>query len=315
MPGSAHEALLASIHDTPTLLETFITKLRGASLPPGLKPVDSNIRFVETAEVRPDLLLAGEGARHDWAIVELQDRADPDKCRRWLLSASVLLNQTGVLGDVLVITARRSVARWARKVAYVVTKLGTRLKLTPVVFHLDQATVKVLLDEQSPELSQFAAWAMHRRHGPRAKEVVEQAIELTERLPEPLRDAQMRAILRMLSDRMLGALKESVMNLSKIPESPALRSLRLVLEGNARVEGEAQGEARGKAEGEARALLILLKARGISVSDADRAAIEACSDAAQLEQWIERAATAGSVREVLAGKPARRARRAKAVGA
>ena len=87
MPGSAHEVLLASIHDSPALLDALLTKLRGVSLPPGLGPVDSNIRFVKPAEVRPDLLLAGErGERGPWAIVELQRAIDPDKQRRWRCS-------------------------------------------------------------------------------------------------------------------------------------------------------------------------------------------------------------------------------------
>lgn len=306
MPGSAHEVLLASIHDNPALLATFVAKLRGAALPPGLTPVDSNTRFVETAEVRPDLLLTGE--HHAWTIVELQRRIDPDKRRRWLLAAGVLLNQTGALGDLLVITARRSVARWARDVAHVTTPLGTRLALTPVVFHLGPRTVRALLDEQHPELALFAAWAMHHRHGPRAREIVEQAIELTEHLPPPLRGNQARAILRMLSDRMLAVLKESAMDLSKIPERPAVRRLRLLLEGNARSEGEALGEARGQTQGEARALLLMLKARGIPVSDADRARIEACADPAQLDRWIQRAANATTLRQVLGAKQTRRPR-------
>jgi hypothetical protein len=52
-----------------------------------------------------------------------------------------------------------------------------------------------LLDEQQPEFALFAAWAMHHRHGPKARAVVEAAIELTERLPAPLRQAQIHAIL------------------------------------------------------------------------------------------------------------------------
>jgi hypothetical protein len=323
MPGSAHEVLLAAIHDRPALLEALVAKLRGASLPAGLVPVDSNIRFVETDEVRPDLRFTGDDGA--WALLELQDKIDPEKRRRWLLATSVLLNQTSVLGDLLVITARRSVARWARKVAHVVTKLGTRLALTPVVLHLSAAKVKLLLDPQHPELAYFAAWAMHHRHGPRAKEVVEQAIDVTELLPPPLREAQLRAIMRMLSDRMLAALEENAMDLSKIPERPALRSLRLLLEGDAHAKGEAEGEAKGEARGEAKgeakgkrsALLIMLKARRLDVSDADRATIEACTDPAKLDQWIERAATAASTRQVLAAKPAtrRRTSRPKAVGA
>ena len=306
MPGSAHEVLLASIHDRPEILAALVAKLRGASLPLGLAPVDSNVRFVEPAEMRPDLLFTGEHSA--WTILELQRKVDPDKRRRWLLAASVLLNQTGVLGDVLVITARRSVARWARRVAHVATGLGTRLALTPVVFHLGVATVKLLIDEQHPELAQFAAWAMHHRHGPKAREVVEQAIEVTRRLPEPLRESQIHAILGMLSNRMLAALREQTMNLSKIPERPAVRELRLLLEGHARAQGEAEGEARGEARGMRAALLTLLEARGLALSDGERASIEASTDVNQLRQWIGRAATAASTRAVLAAKPARRRR-------
>ena len=178
--------------------------------------------------------------------------------------------------------------------------------------------MKLLLDEQHPELALFAAWAMHHRHGPGAQDVVEQAIEVTDRLPEPLRGGQMRAILGVLSARMLAALQEDPMDLSKIPERPAVRKLRLVLEGQARAEGKLEGKVEGKLEGELQgkrgALLTLLDARGLAVSAAQRATVEACTDPAQLDQWVRRAATAGSTSEVLAARPDRAAphlRRAK----
>ncbi|GAB3811926.1 hypothetical protein GCM10027605_52810 [Micromonospora zhanjiangensis] len=56
----------------------------------------------------------------------------------------------------------------------------------------------------------------------------------------------------------------------------------------------------GKAEGEARALLTVLAARGITVSDADRQRITECTDADQLETWVRRAVTAGSVDDIFA---------------
>jgi hypothetical protein len=88
------------------------------------------------------------------------------------------------------------------------------------------------------------------------------------------------------------------MNPDKVPESPAVRKLRLLLRGT--------GEARGCAH----ALLTLLDARGLAISTADRAKIEACTDAALLDQWIRRAATAESVREVVGKvKPTRAASR------
>jgi hypothetical protein len=62
--------------------------------------------------------------------------------------------------------------------------------------------------------------------------------------------------------------------------------------------GRAEGEARGRAEGEARALLAVLEARGLAVSDAERARIVRCADAAQLERWVRRAVTARATAEL-----------------
>jgi hypothetical protein len=153
------------------------------------------------------------------------------------------------------------------------------------VFHLGEAEVDALLDEEHPELALFAAWAMQHRHGPMARTIVERAIRLTERLPRALRSAQMRAILSVLSERMVALLREAVVNPDKIPETPAARKFRLFL------------EARGKQD----ALLTLLRARGIELTREDEARVRACTGAT-LDRWIERAATAASVHEVLGAK-------------
>jgi hypothetical protein len=191
-----------------------------------------------------------------------------------------------------------------------------------VVLHLGAAESKALLDERHPELALFAAWAMQHRHGPKAREVVERAFELTERLPRALRGAQRRAILSVLSEPMLALLREASMNPDKIPETPAARKLRLFLEAQGRKKGRAEGEAKGRAEGEAKgqaegrqdALLTLLRARGIAASRDEEARIRACADATKLDRWIERAATASSVREVLGVKSSAPAARRKPAG-
>ena len=55
----------------------------------------------------------------------------------------------------------------------------------------------------------------------------------------------------------------------------------------------------GRAEGEARALLAVLRARGISVPDSARERILGQKDPERLERWVERAAVAASVDEVI----------------
>jgi hypothetical protein len=133
-----------------------------------------------------------------------------------------------------------------------------------------------------------------------------------------MRGAQERAILSVLSERMLARLREASMNPDKIPETPAARKTRMFLEAQGRKRGFAEGEAKGEARGEAKglvkgkqdALLTLLRARELRPSREDEARVRECTSAAKLDRWIERAATAVSVREVLGPRssapPARR---------
>jgi hypothetical protein len=55
----------------------------------------------------------------------------------------------------------------------------------------------------------------------------------------------------------------------------------------------------GKAAGEASAILIILRARGMPVSDDARDRITACTDLRQLETWLRHAATAITADQLL----------------
>jgi len=66
-----------------------------------------------------------------------------------------------------------------------------------------------------------------------------------------------------------------------------------------RTEGRAEGRAEGRTEGQAEAVLTVLRARGITVPDTARDRILAQRDFEQLKRWLERAATATVVEEVI----------------
>ena len=295
MPAAPHEILVMALAERPDLLGVLAQRLVGRTLPGSLSVVDSAVRLAAPVELRPDLLLETDEGR--WLAVEVQGSVDPEKSRHWPLLASVLHARYG-MGDLVVITPSRRVADWARKVASVSGPLSTRLALSPVVLLLAGSQLSLLLDAQRPELALFAAWAMQTRHGTEARAVVRRALELTASLPEPLRTVQARAILSVLSERMLGFLREADMDPEKIPEGPAMRLFRREVF----AEGEAKGRAEGVAEGEARgkrdALLAILSARRLVPSDEQRARIEGCSKLAQLDRWIVRAATAGGVDDI-----------------
>jgi len=59
-----------------------------------------------------------------------------------------------------------------------------------------------------------------------------------------------------------------------------------------RAEGEIQGRTEGEIQGRAAALLAVLAARSIPLSDGDRARITTCTDSATLDRWLVAAATA-----------------------
>ncbi|MCA9645392.1 MAG: hypothetical protein KC492_32090, partial [Myxococcales bacterium] len=66
--------------------------------------------------------------------------------------------------------------------------------------------------------------------------------ELTERLPDALRDAAVRAIVAVLREPLLDYLREISMNPDQLPETRAARRFRLFFEERGKAEGLAEGK-------------------------------------------------------------------------
>ena len=64
-------------------------------------------------------------------------------------------------------------------------------------------------------------------------------------------------------------------------------------------EGESRGKLQGKLEGKRDVLLRLLSRAGITLTDEARATIEANTDAATLDRWIDNVFGAKTVADVL----------------
>lgn len=104
-----------------------------------------------------------------------------------------------------------------------------------------------------------------------------------------------------MKDPVLQQAKDALDRLSADPQARLLaeqREMALIsyhLDMNeARKQGIAEGEARGRAT----AVLTVLAARQIVVSEDQRARIALCVDLALLEQWLERAATVKDASEL-----------------
>lgn len=296
MAGLAHDVLIQALRDDPALLAALLEKLIGHDLPGPLKNVDSAVRFTRSAEVRPDIVYR---AGRSWLICEVQNKRDPTKARSWLIAMATLRFSHERMGDLIVITSSPSVARWAVTAAHERGSAGSTSHLTPVVLLLDGRRARLLLDPRRPELALCAAWAMQKRHGREALHILARAVRLSERLPPSLRDAQRRAILDVLSDRLRSRLREVTMRPERFPETPETRELRLLLEASGEKRGRADGLAAGLAAGKRESLQLILGERGLPLTPAQRARIERCADIAQLDTWLRRALTASTVADVL----------------
>ena len=61
-----------------------------------------------------------------------------------------------------------------------------------------------------------------------------------------------------------------------------------------------QGKVEGEAKGEAKALMMILKQRGLAITDDQQRQIVTCTDLAILDRWLHRAFSVTSVDELLA---------------
>ena len=208
---------------------------------------------------------------------------------------SLLRDQQGAMGDLLVLTPSRSVARWARAVADGEGPLGTVMSLRPVVLcaaeHLER-----LLDPRSPSLALLAAFAVAHRRGPRALDVVVRALACTQELPVALRREQMHAILTLLGDD-LSRLLRTAMNTAEG------HSIRTWVD-----ELEEKGFERGIEKGFEKGITRLREVLGRQLATRfgplpnDAEARIAAASADELVRWLDRVLTADTVEAALGGE-------------
>ena len=70
--------------------------------------------------------------------------------------------------------------------------------------------------------------------------------------------------------------------------------------GRGKQEGRKEGRKEGQAAGKAEAILLVLEARSLDVSEAERALITGCTNLRQLKKWVQRAATAEKASDLFA---------------
>jgi hypothetical protein len=213
-------------------------------------------------------------------VVEVQLRVDARKRRTWPAYVATLHARLGCPVMLLVVCSDPMVAEWCAK-PVVIGDPG--LVLTPVVLGPRQVPVvtDVEVARRHPELTVLSALA----HGGRAD-------------PLPVFEA-LAAALDVIDHDHANLYSDLVFTV--LPAAARVWLEEFMTSAAYRYESEFARRlvSRGEADGEAKALLAILDARKIQVPDDIRADITTCTDTAQLEEWIRRAATAEKIQDVL----------------
>jgi hypothetical protein len=289
MPSLQHESLLLLFRNRPELAPELLRDVLHVELPAysEARVESAELTDVNPAEYRADLVvLLVDGKPVHAIVVEVQLGEDPRKRFTWPVYVAGLRARLECPACVLVVTPTEAMARWCRKPI----DLGPGNTFVPLV--IGPASVPVIDDvaaaERDPELAVLSCIA----HGSEAH-------------AEVLGRAALLATLRLSDDRQV---LYSDLVFAALSEAARAALEELMASGNFefqsefakkhQAKGRAEGEAKGEAKGRAEALLSVLQARGLRVSDEVRARILACTDVAQLDAWVRKAVAVTSVDEL-----------------
>jgi hypothetical protein len=288
MPSSKHDSLNALFRRRPAFAVEILRQLYDPTL-----TTDAYIEVASEAfndrnsrDFYADTIITvGPPVSPELAIVvEVQLDPEPAKHVAWPRYAAALWLRADCPVVVLVVCPTAKVAAWATEP--IVTNLPG-FTLTPIVLGpdgipvitdaaqaadcLELATVSVMAHgENRPVVEAFVA-ALAKVGGDYAPQYYEYAYNVA--------SAAARTFL------------EEIMSSTTWPVySPFAREHF--------GKGKAEGKAEGLVEGEVQALLVVLEARGLAVSDQAGERIGSCTDPVQVKEWVRRAATATSVDDI-----------------
>lgn len=291
MPSFQHEGLVELFRTQPTLAAGFLADVFNVAIPDFAAARTESCDFTDIGprEFRGDtafVLSDGGGTPLLGIVVEIQLGKDETRKWSWPVYVSTLRARLQCPTYLLVVSSDPAVAAWSRRPI----ELGhPGLVLRPLVLGPDliPAVTDPGLAIDVPERAVLSAIA----HG-----------------ESPDADAVFAALLaglhetddehgKMYYDLVLAALStaakkrlEAMMAIKYEYQSDFAR--RYV------AEGRAEGLAEGRAEEAVRAVLTVLEARGIEISETARGRITQCVDPDLLEVWLRRAVTAESAEEL-----------------
>ncbi len=290
MPSMAHETLVDLFKNRPALGAELLSEALGVALPSYTEArlISIDLTQIRPAEYRADvvvLLLDGD-VPVSVLIIEVQLGIDPRKRFTWPEYSMGARAVHSCPVSLLVVAPDPDVAAWCAEP--IETGIPDFVLRPPV---LGRATVPVVTDPaeaaRRPELAVLSAMA----HG--ASELGAAIAAAVLPAIQGLDEERARFYGDLVYNALNDAARRALEAMMKGYEYQSDFAKKYVAQG--RAEGEAQGEATARA----RDVLTVLRVRGIAVPDAARERILAQNDSARLECWLEKAAIAASIAEVL----------------
>jgi len=198
---------------------------------------------------------------------------------------------------LVVVTTSRRVAAWAARPM----GLGhPGVSLRPIVLGPDAVPVIRDVSEatRSPELAVLSAMVHGRSEA--ALEVGKAALAVVRTLDDDKAALYTDMVLFSMRAAARVILEDLMANGTYRYQSDFAK--RYVAQGRdeGRAEGRVEGRDEGRVEGKALAVVAVLAARGVEVPASVRTRVLACTDAATLDAWIARAATANAASDLIA---------------
>jgi hypothetical protein len=299
MASMDHEALVTLFRNRPRLAAELLHDALGLGLPAF---TEARIESAELGELAPTayqadlvvLLLRGRAVLG--IVVEVQLRRDRRKRLTWPLYLATLRARLGCPTVLLVVTPDSRVGRWsARPIelghpGFVLAPLVVGPEAVPVV--TDPAEAR-----RAPELAVLSALAHGR--GPVGLEVAQAALNAAQ--AGGLEDDAVRLYADLVMQHLAAAARsalEALMLSGYEYRSPFAK--RFI----------AEGREEGVALGKARAVLTVLRSRGVEVGLRARTRIERTTDAKLLDRWLRRAVKVATTTELFRERaPRSKARR------
>ena len=287
MPTLEHNGLVEMFRANPSLAAHFLEFLFHRVVPSHTKVSvgEAALDQMLPIEFRADLVLElcdEDGVVVMAIVLEVQRAQDPTKKFVWPVYAMVLRAKKRCPALVLVIALDPEVARWASEP--IETGMGTfqPLVLGPT---LVPVVTERALAERETELSILSA--MVHGNDPNGMEVVTTAFEALRDIDTEHAAVYFQMVYDALRAPMKRALEVVVME-RMTSEKAKFPPFAQALFDRGMRDGEIKGLRDGKIEGMRSALYRGFARRGISLMDEERARVEACTDLATLDSWLDR---------------------------